>query len=152
MPAMLVLTSDACTFTVPDQVVEACGTLKTACDARIASEDVVPVPNVSSACMTRIVEYYTKLADLHCLGAPATSIVSYKTRFFQRLSRPELYATMEALNFLDGTTMMNDSCMYVAELIRGCSPNDLREIFMLPSDMTSDEAREMADHLAWALK
>ena len=153
---MLVLTSDACTFTVPGRVVDACGTLKTAADAQATAtsgdaDDAVPIPNVSSACMTRIVEYYTKLADLQCLGAPPTSIVSFKTRFFQGLSRPDLYATMEALNFLDATTMMNDSCLFVAELIRGCSPSELREIFMLPHDMTSDEAREMADQLAWAL-
>ena len=150
---MLVLTNDPVTFTVPDFVVRRCGTLRHAADTGDAShEEIVPAPNVSSGDMARIVSYYSRMDDLTRIGAPPTTLATYKIRFFEAVPRPELFQVMEAANYLDAGTMLDDACAYVADLIRGCPPDRIREIFMLPRDMTTEETRVLAERFEWALK
>ena len=45
-----------------------------------------------------------------------------------------------------------ETLAYVATLIQGRTPEEIREIFVLPRDMTTEEARARAAELAWAVK
>lgn len=152
---MLVRTSDHTTFTVPDAVVAACGTLLAAGDSRPCGEcedaTVVPLPNVAARVMTHIVHYYTKLQELANLSVPPTSTASFKVRFFESLGRPGLFDVMEAANYLDARRLLDDACAFVADVIRGGTPEKIRAFFMMPHDMTSEEARQFAAEFQWAL-
>lgn len=148
---MLVLTSDTFRFMTPEAVVRRCGTLRRA--RELADSDApVPLPNVSTAAMTRLVRFYTHLGELELGEEGAAAITAWKLGFFEGLGRPDLYELMEAANFLDADALLDDACAYVADLIRGCSPNKIREILLLPQDLTSEESRKLAAEFAWALK
>lgn len=145
---MLVLTNDGFRFVVPDSVAQRCGTLRLA----PPSADPVPLPNVCTVTMTRIVRYYTELDEVELADENAAALTAWKIRHFEGLERRDLYELMEAANFLDAAVLLEDACTYVADLIRGCSPRKIREILLLPMDTTSEESRRLAEEFAWALK
>lgn len=158
---MLVVTSDAFRFTVPDGVAHQCGTLRVASEAAEVSGDArsvegpepaVPVPNVSSANMTRIVKFYMRLEELEGSEEEPAAVAAWKITFFESLDRGDLFQLLEAANFLDASVLLDDACAYVADLIRGCSPNKIREILLLPHDLTSEQSRQLAAEFAWALQ
>lgn len=152
---MLLLTEDKVKFAVPDGVVQKCGTLRAACDvdeAAGATELVVPVPNVFSKNLARLVQYYVRMADMERADASVDARVAWKTGFFDSQSRMDVYMLMEAANYLDASALLDDAAAYVATLIKGRTPEEIREIFVLPRDMTAEEARDRAAELAWAIK
>lgn len=149
---MLVRPNDAFAFAVPDGVVDACGTLRTAKESSAEADPILPVPNVSSAAMAHIVHFYTKLCEFTHMNIPPASVATFKARFFHDLARSELFEVMEAANYLDAAVLLDDSCAYVADAIRGYSPERIREFFMLPQDMTTEEARLVAERFDWAIK
>lgn len=132
---MLCLTSDGATFLVPDHVANQCTTLSL---ASAAGDGPVPVPNASAADLARVVEFYV---------GTATS----EETFFDDMSRRALFALMEAANFLGAAELLEDACGHVADLVRGRTPEQIRELFMLPLDETTEESRQAAAEYAWAL-
>lgn len=153
---MLVRTSDTFTYTVPDGVAGRCGTLIEAalasCGASTAEPVVVPVPNVSSTTMALVVQYYTKLEELERADATAHARAVWKDAFFQTTPRADLFLAMEAANYLDAASLLDDAAAHVAALISGKTPDEIREALLLPRDTTADEARATAKELAWALQ
>lgn len=153
---MLVLTNDTFTFTVPDGVARKCGTLSHAMDAldsRAGTASApVPLPNVSSNDMVRIVQFYTRYEELKGRGVPQDTLDAWKTTFLEDIDRTELYSLMEAANYLDSAELFDAACTHVANLIKGRGPEEIRRILMLPDDTTGEERREMEEQFAWALK
>lgn len=150
---MLLLTEDKVKFAVPDCVVHKCGTLRAARDTDDADrEAVVPVPNVFSKNLARLVQYYVRMADMERSDASIDARVAWKTGFFESQARMDVYMLMEAANYLDASALLDDAAAYVATLIQGRTSEEIREIFVLPRDMTAAEARAKAAELAWAIK
>ena len=147
--SMLVLTNDRFTFTVPDSVVAQCSALR---DAPPSDEGPVPLPNVTASNIARIVEYHVRVSELNQKDASPRTVHEWKSGFFASMARPELYAVMEAANYLGAVDMLEDSCQYVSGLIRGMSSEQIRELFMMPVDWTAEEARAARAEFAWALK
>ena len=155
---MLVLTNDTFTFTVPDTVARRCGTLQHALEAQEdtgphgASPVPLPLPNVASSDLVRMVQFYTHLDGLKRVDTSAEKVEAWKTSFFEVMTRAELYPMIEAANYLAATELFDAACDHVAGLIRGCGPEEIRHILMLPQDMTAEEQRAQAEEFAWAIK
>ena len=149
---MLVRTADQCTFGVPQAVVRECGTLASAAAVSTSDADVVPVPNVSSMNLARLVQFYTKAGELRLADAGSSVRRAWAARFFDRLPRAELFALMEAANYLDAEALLDDSCAYVADMLSGRSPDEIRELLLLPRDQGDEQAREREAEMAWALR
>lgn len=149
---MLVHTGDGFTFTVPDAVADRCGTLVGARDADPDPHSIVPVPNVTASTIARIVKFYNGLGELDQRHAGASATQHFVTGFCESMPRRELFDVMEAANYLEATVLMTHTCSYVADMLRNKSPEQIRDFFMLPVDMTDAEARDAARQLAWAFK
>ena len=146
---MLVLTRDSAVFTVPDAVASRCGTLRTAMD-ECGGVEHVPAPNVTAGDMASIVEFYTHVGDLSLSSAPPATAAAYKTAFFARMPPPDLFALMNAANYLDARELLEDASAYVAELIRGKSPEAIRDILHLRADLTAAESAHIGNDFKWA--
>lgn len=155
MNAMLVRTRDAFVFTVPEVVATSCGALSLAMDTHVPGQDpasaIVPLPNVGARTLTHIVTFYSKTQELVNLNVPPSTVASFKVRFFEGLGRAELFEVMEAANYLDARKLLDDACTFVADMLRGSTPEKMRDFFMLPADMTTEEARKSAAQFEWAL-
>lgn len=148
---MLVLTRDSAVFTVPDGVASRCGTLRTAMDeCGDGGVEHVPVPNVLARDMASIVEFYTHLGGLSLSNATPGTAASYKTAFFARMPPPDLFALMNAANYLDARELLEDASAYVADLIRGKSPEAIRDILHLRADVTAAESAHIGTDFKWA--
>ena len=138
---MLVTTSDGFTFYVPPGIVEKCKTLATAAATAVdESETPVPVPNVTAAIMTRVVQYYSLPIDVLTLP------------FFEGMDRREVFGMMEAASYLNAPDLLDDACNYVADLIRNKSPEQIRDILYIRRDVSDEEAARNAAQFAWAIK
>lgn len=146
---MLVRTGDHCTYTVPDDVARECGTLVSA--AAVAG-GVVPAPNVSSVHLARLVQYYARMAELRLTDASTPTRRSWAARFFDRMPRAELFSLMEAANYLDAGALLDDACAHVAGMLTGRSPDEIRDLLLLPRDQSDEQARARAAGLAWAVR
>lgn len=155
---MLVLTNDTFIFTVPDGVARKCKTLLLAMET--ATEPTseppanapTPLPNVTSNHMVRIVQFYSQLDALKQANASAEAVGQWTRAFFDATHRTDLYMFMESANYLGADEMLDAAAAYVARLITGKTPDQIREILMVPRDTTSEESRQAAEEFAWALK
>ena len=147
---MLVVTSDSVVYTVPEAVVARCGTLSAAVAAGVTAHVPVPVPNVTAYDMSVVVEYYIRLAELSALGVPPATAASHKTRFFAQTGTPALFSVMNAANYLDARELLEDASAYVADLIRGKTPDAIREVLNLQADTTAAESAAVRHAFAWA--
>ena len=147
---MLVLTSDSVVFTVPEAVVARCGTLSAAVAAGVTAHIPVPVPNVTAYNMTIVVEYYVRVAELSMLGFSPAAAASHKTRFFEQTDPPVLFDVMNAANYLEARELLEDACAYVADLIRGKTPDAIREVLHLQADTTAEESASVMRAFSWA--
>lgn len=148
---MLVLTNDTFTYSVPDAVASRCDTLRDALEM-VGDAEAIPLPNVSSTNMARVVKYYSKLAEMEQAGMTRASQEAWKSNYFAAMARPELYLLMETSQYLGAEDLLDAACTHVANLIRGCSSERIREILMVPADMTAEETAAVEEELAWALK
>ncbi len=128
---MLVSTRDGFTVTVPQTVAMNCTLLKNA-----PGKGIVPLHLVASEIMLRVVEYY----------------VHPSREFLKSLSASDVVHLAEAANYLGAAQLLEDTCDAIADLLIACqTPQQMREVLMLPIDTTGEDARTALDELAWAL-
>jgi S-phase kinase-associated protein 1 len=147
---MIVTTSDGHTATVPDSLVAACTTLKLSPEG--GTGGAVPLPNVTTSALKRIVEYHALVERLQLVNTSGYDLRGLKDEFFARLDLPDLFDAMEAMNFMGADQVLDDACAYVAALIRGRTPAHIRAVFGLELDSTAEQAAEMASSLSWAVR
>lgn len=129
---MLVTTSDGFTVTVPQPVAMNCTLMKNA-----PGNAIVPLPLVTSEIMLRVVEYY----------------VHPSREFLKSLSSPDVVHLAEAANYLGAAQLLEDTCDAIADLLIACqTPQQMREVLLLPIDTTGEEARAAQAALEWAIK
>lgn len=144
---MLVRTGDHCTYAVPEAVARECDTLVS---AAAVADGVVPVPNVTSAHLARVVQFYVQSGELRVEDADEAARRAWSARFFDRLPRADLFGLMEAANYLGACELLDDACAHVADLVSGRAPEEIRQLLLLPRDRTDEEVRARAAELAWA--
>jgi len=147
---MIVVTRDAATFVLPARVVSRCGTLRRAAEAGcVIDEEPVPLPNVTSFVLARVVEFYSKIDEAAMDEVPSRMV---KTRFFESMPmRPDLFVVMNAANYLDATELLDDAAVFVADALRGQTPETIRDKLGLRADVTADDAARISKELDWAL-
>lgn len=145
---MLVRTADNCTFAMPESVARGCVTLVS---ASASVDGVVPLPNVTTGQLTRLVQWYARAEELRLEDADEPARREWSSAFFDRLSRVELFGLMEAANYLGADALLDDACAHVADLVSGRGPDEIRQLLLLPRDLTDEEVRARQASMAWAL-
>jgi len=70
--------------------------------------------------------------------------------FFSKFSLKELERVMNAANFLNMPGFVERSCKYLGEThINGKTPEQMREMFGLPDDLTAEEKEKINKENAW---
>lgn len=108
----------------------------------------VPVPNVTSDVLARVVEYCQFLAAERTAPSPPDVLDSFHHRFFD-VDTPTLCATVLAANYLNVAALMDAACQKVADMIKGRSPAQIRELFGLEAMAPEEEERARREN-EWA--
>ncbi|XP_057337532.1 S-phase kinase-associated protein 1-like [Microplitis mediator] len=103
-----------------------------------SDDEVVPLPNVHSAILKKVVEW----AEHHKDDPPAPEDdetqekrcddISVWDSEFLKVDQPTLFAIIRAANYLDIKGLMDVTCKTVACMIKGKTPDEIRKTFNLP--------------------
>ncbi|KAH8305232.1 hypothetical protein KR018_005786, partial [Drosophila ironensis] len=142
-------------------VVSKCsGTIKTMLeDCRMEEDEnaVVPLPNVHSSILRKVLEWAVHhkldepLEDGSSLSPEANSYELQWNYDFLEVDQNTLMELIRAANYLDIKALLKLSCTKVAHMIRGKTPEEIRSIFNIENDFTSAEEQQMRLENTWGV-
>ncbi|KAJ3191484.1 hypothetical protein HK101_007666 [Irineochytrium annulatum] len=159
---MVVLTSqDAQSFTVEKSVAERSMLLKNMLEDVGETDAPIPLPNVTGRILNKVIEYCT-----HHKDDPPAPPEEEKDAFdtsrrrsddidewdaaFIKVDNEELFEVILAANYLDIKPLLDLGCKTVANMLKGKSPEQIREMFNIECDFTPEELEEIRKENEWA--
>ncbi|CAM0958068.1 unnamed protein product [Alopecurus aequalis] len=110
-------------------------------------ENGVPLPNVGSKILAKVIEYCNK----HVAGASSgeqEDLKSFDAKFIE-VDQATMFDVILAANYLDIKGLLDLSCQTVADMIKGKSVEDIRKTFNIVNDFTPEE-EEIRRENQWA--
>ncbi|BAT00038.1 SKP1-like protein 5 [Oryza sativa Japonica Group] len=109
----------------------------------------VPLPNVASKVLAKVIEYCVK----HAAAAEdeEKELKSFDAEFMIDVDKNMLYGLLLASNFLNIKSLLDLCCQHTANLIKGKSPEQIRKEFGIKNDFTPEE-EEIRKENTWAFE
>ncbi|KAL3734278.1 hypothetical protein ACJRO7_023602 [Eucalyptus globulus] len=138
--------SDKESFEVEVAVALECQTIKHMIEDDCAG-DGIPLPNVSSKILSKIIEFCRKHVDADRERAGSASPAA---------ADDELKAWdaefIKAANYLNIKGLLDLTCQNVADMIKGKTPEEIRKSFNIKNDFTQEEEEEVRRENQWAFE
>ncbi|CAL5039806.1 unnamed protein product [Urochloa decumbens] len=131
----------------------------------------IPLPNVNSKTLAKILEYCNK----HAAAAAASTVPAASSdeaggssssnasagkdedlasfdKAFVDVDQCTLYDILLASNYLEIKALLDLACQKVADMIRGKTPEQIRETFGIKNDFSPEEEEEIRKENQWAFE
>ncbi|KAJ4977458.1 hypothetical protein NE237_002564 [Protea cynaroides] len=166
--------SDGETFEIDEVVASASETLKNIIEDG-GSVGVIPIPNVSSKILTKVIGYCKKHIEDNESAKKSSNGVEKGKEILREYDEEEgkrekvrveelkkweanymdidqkvLYHLMKAANYLEIKGLLDLTVEKAANMIRGKTPDQIREIFNIKNDFTPEEEKKIRQENAWA--
>lgn len=124
-------------------------------------EDTVPLPNVNSRVLSKILEFCThhvkegkKVEDAsdEATKRKVEQEIDDWDKDFMKVDQAVLYDLILAANYLNIKTLLDLCCKTVADIIRGKTPEEIRQHFHIKNDFTPEEEEEVRRENQWAFE
>ncbi|KAF7815535.1 SKP1-like protein 1A [Senna tora] len=145
------LSSDGEAFVVGVDVVMQSQTLKHMVEDSCV-DNGIPLPNVTGKSLSKVIEYCNKHAGVDKYDPVNEELKSWDSDFVVNLDQPTLFDLIEASNYLDIKNLLDLTCKRVADMIRGKTPEEIRETFHIKNDYTPEEEEEVRRENEWAFE
>ncbi|XP_059624693.1 SKP1-like protein 1A [Cornus florida] len=144
--------SDDETFEVEEAVALESQTIKHMIEDDCA-DSIIPLANVSSNILSMIIEDCKKHVETP-KSEDKTSEDALKTfdTNFVKVDQATLFGLILAANYLNIKSLLDLTCQAVADMIKGKTPEEIRQTFNIKNDFTSEEKEEVRRENAWASK
>ncbi|BAT07191.1 SKP1-like protein 5 [Oryza sativa Japonica Group] len=152
---ILLISSDGAKFELSEAAASLSKTLGNMIEDDCATNGAIPLANVASDILAKVVEYCNKHA-----AATATATAAAKASGEEELSkfdaefvsvdRKKLFGLINAANFLNMPCLLELTCQRAADLIKDMMPEQVREVFGIENDFTPEEEAEVRNENAWA--
>lgn len=118
-------------------------------------EIVMPVPNVRSSVLQKVIEWAehhkdSNFPDEDDDDSRKSAPVDSWDREFLKVDQEMLYEIILAANYLNIKPLLDAGCKVVAEMIRGRSPEEIRRTFNIVNDFTPEEEAAIRRENEWA--
>ncbi|CCD24102.1 SCF ubiquitin ligase subunit SKP1 NDAI_0C04420 [Naumovozyma dairenensis CBS 421] len=118
-------------------------------------EIVMPVPNVRSSVLQKVIEWAehhkdSNFPDEEDDDSRKSAPVDAWDREFLKVDQEMLYEIILAANYLNIKPLLDAGCKVVAEMIRGRSPEEIRRTFNIVNDFTPEEEAAIRRENEWA--
>ncbi|XP_074302334.1 SKP1-like protein 1B [Silene latifolia] len=161
--------SDGETFDVDEIVAMESQTIKHMVEDDCA-DNVIPLPNVTSTILAKVIEYCKKhvdsassnSADTTATGATATCTATGTAAVdedlkawdveFVKVDQSTLFDLILAANYLNIKSLLDLTCQTVADMIKGKTPEEIRKTFNIKNDFTPEEEEEVRRENQWAFE
>ncbi|XP_054785418.1 SKP1-like protein 1 [Prosopis cineraria] len=127
--------------------------------------DKIPLYNVNSVTLAKVMEYCQKHADhdeaaktetdIAVIGAGAANGVAMEElkqwdAEFLKVENQLLFDIILAANYMEIAGLLDSSCQAVADMIKGKSPEEIRRTFNIKNDFTPEEEEQNRRDCQWA--
>ena len=145
-------------FEVPVDVATMSELVKTMFDIDQPEDEVpeIPLPDVKTSILSKVLEFLT-----HYKGEPMTDIekplkssnmnddVQKWYADFVNVEKEILFELILAANFMDIPPLLELSCATVASMIKGKTPEEIRQHFNIVNDFTPEEEAQIREENKW---
>ncbi|KAF3320258.1 SKP1-like protein 1B [Carex littledalei] len=113
----------------------------------------IPLANVSAPTLAMVIEYCKKHVDV----AAASSRISDEElrnwdKQFLDVDLATLFNLLMAADYLHIKGLLDLACQKLADMIKGKSPEEIRQIFNIKNDFTPEEEEEIRREFQWAFE
>ncbi|GJN00634.1 hypothetical protein PR202_ga17830 [Eleusine coracana subsp. coracana] len=105
-----------------------------------------PLPNVTATILSKVLEYCKKHVQANKAGsedAAAAGASSSSTSNNSDVDQATLFDLILAANYLDIKGLLDLTCQTVADMIKGKTPEQIRQTFNIKNDFTPEEEAEI---------
>ncbi|GLT91971.1 hypothetical protein SLE2022_098310 [Rubroshorea leprosula] len=145
--------SEGETFEVDEAVALESQTIKLVMEDDCA-ENGIPLPNVTSKILSKVIEYWKKHVEAAKSDDRATSVDDELKAWdadFVKVHQATLFDLMLAANYLDIKSLLDLTCQTVADMFKGKTPSEIRKTFNV-TDVTPEEEEEVRRENQWAFE
>ena len=120
-------------------------------------DPLIPLQNVDSGVLAMVLKYYesvpesTPSGDVLDPDAPPDPKDAYDADFF-RMEKDSLFALVVAANYLDAPELLDGGCQVIADMVKGMSPEKIRQEFGITEEFTEAEMETARRENAWAFE
>jgi len=118
-------------------------------DCADSGDEPVPLPNVESAILRKVIEY----CQYHAQATKDSKSEEEKEKWdasFVTVDDEVLFNLILAANYLDIKALLDLTCKKVAEYIKQCkTPEEIRKRFNIKNDFTPEEEEEVRRENQW---
>lgn len=121
------------------------------------TENGVPLPNVASNVLAKVLDYCKKHAAAAAAAAAEDVAVkdqelkSFDASFID-VDNTMLFGLILAANYLNVPSLLDLACQHTADLIKGKTVQDIRDTFGIVNDFTPEEEEEIRKENEWAFE
>ncbi|KFB39175.1 S-phase kinase-associated protein 1-like [Anopheles ziemanni] len=158
MPTIKLQSSDGEVFDTDVQIAKCSGTIKTMLEDLGMDEgddEVVPLPNVNSAILRKVLQWATfhkddpiPVEDDDSKEKRTDDISSWDADFL-KVDQGTLFELILAANYLDIKGLLDVTCKTVANMIKGKTPEEIRKTFNIKNDFTPAEEEQVRKENEW---
>ncbi|KAM7259255.1 hypothetical protein ACFE04_014996 [Oxalis oulophora] len=148
---IILKSSDNETFEVDQSVIEQSQTIKHMIEDECA-DNGIPVPNVTSKILAKVIEYCNKHVEGEDKSTPETDDVKSWDAEFVKVDQATLFDLILAANYLNIKSLLDLTCQTVADMIKGKTPEEIRKTFNITNDFTPEEEEEVRRENQWAFE
>nr|CAD7430993.1 unnamed protein product [Timema monikensis] len=158
MPNIKLQSSDGEVFDIDVEVAKCSVTIKTMLEDLGMDDDeeeIVPLPNVNSAILKKVIQW----ATFHKDDPPPpeddenkekrTDDISSWDADFLKVDQGTLFELILAANYLDIKGLLDVTCKTVANMIKGKTPEEIRKTFNIKNDFTATEEEQVRKENEW---
>ncbi|KAL5561212.1 hypothetical protein UlMin_030959 [Ulmus minor] len=152
---ILLKSSDGEVFEVEEAVALESQTLKHMVEEDCASTEI-PLPNVTSSILAKVIEYCKKHADSAAAGDKDAKFTDDTIKAwdaeFVKVDQNTLFDLILAANYMNIKNLLDLTCQTVADMIKGKTPEEIRQTFNIRNDFTPEEEEEVRRENQWAFE
>ncbi|CAH4033505.1 unnamed protein product [Pieris brassicae] len=158
MPNIKLQSSDTEIFDVDVEIAKCSVTIKTMLEDLGMDDDeeeIVPLPNVNSAILKKVIQWATYHKDDPPLPEDdenkekRTDDISSWDADFLKVDQGTLFELILAANYLDIKGLLDVTCKTVANMIKGKTPEEIRKTFNIKNDFTAAEEEQVRKENEW---
>lgn len=142
------MSSDLFVMEVPDVVAFTSQTIKNLTEDT-GSQEIVPLPNVCSRVLSKVIEYSTYHVAAVELSKSVTETSAWDAEYVS-MEPAALFDVILAANYLDIKGLLDLTCQTVANMLRCKTPDEIREALNLKNDFTPEEEEQLRRETEWA--
>ena len=122
-----------------------------------SSDEIVPLPNVNSATLQKVIQFCTyhkddpdpSHTDEDRHHEKRTDDITSWDADFLNVDQGTLFELILAANYLEIRNLLDVTCKTVANMIKGKSSDEIRKTFNINNDFTADEEEQVRKENEW---